>query len=140
MARGQDHAPVSSERVGATEFDPRARAPAASAQSAWADASSRLCTPPINVGTMSETVLHDVPMDAPSRRYTSGASRSPYYYIAPKRDLTLIRLHGNRFDRIDESRSQLIESDRIVPQLAAWGQAYSTARLILTVAVAIAAL
>ena len=111
---------------GATEFNPRARTPGRFRPVRL----GRRVVPTLYAadeisGAISETVLHDVPIDAPVKTVRMGRFEIALLStIAPKRDLTLIRLHGNGFHRIRASRSQLIESDAdCYPQLAAWGQA-----------------
>lgn len=76
-------------------------------------------------GAISETVFHDVPIDSPVKMVRLGRFEIALLStIAPKRDLTLVRLHGHGFHRIGASRAQLIETDSAsYPQLAAWGQA-----------------
>ena len=76
-------------------------------------------------GAISETVFHDVPIDASLKLVRLGRFEIALIStIAPKRDLTLVRLHGNGFHRVRANRAQLIESEATsYPQLAAWGQA-----------------
>ena len=111
---------------GATEFNPRARTPGRFRPVRL----GKRVVPTLYAadeisGAISETVFHDVPIDAPTKMVRIGRFEIALLStIAPKRDLTLIRLHGNGFHRVRASRSQLIESEAdCYPQLAAWGQA-----------------
>ena len=111
---------------GATEFNPRVRTPgrfrpirtgkrAVPTLYAADDAS----------GAISETIFHDVPVDAVDKRVRVGRFDTTLLStIAPRRELALVGLHGNGFHRVHASRAHLIESEAdCYPQLASWGQA-----------------
>ena len=111
---------------GATEFNPRVRTPGrfrpirigkrAVPTLYAADGAS---------GAISETVFHDVPVDAVDKRIRLGRFDTTLLStIAPKRELALVSLHGHGFHRVHASRTKLIESEAdCYAQLAAWGQA-----------------
>jgi hypothetical protein len=76
-------------------------------------------------GAISETVFHDVPVESAVKQVRMARfDVALLSTIAPKRDLSLVRLHGHGFQRLGASRRTLIESDaEHYPELALWGQA-----------------
>lgn len=62
-------------------------------------------------GALSETALHDVPVQGPARRVLLSAL-VPFLYstLAARRDLRLVQLHGYGLGRLGATRSELIET------------------------------
>ena len=115
-----------SSRYGATEFNARAGTPGRFRPiRAGRRVVPTLYAADLPAGALSETVLHDVPVEAAVKRVrVSRFDNVLLSTIAPIRDLHLIRLHGHGFHRLKVSRAKLIESEAdCYPQLAPWGQA-----------------
>ena len=81
-------------------------------------------------GALSETVFHDIPVRGPlkvvrrERLKSSGLS-----VLAPRRDLSLLQLHGFGLHRLGISREELIASPpRHYAWTALWAQALHTCR------------
>jgi len=74
---------------------------------------------------VSETVFHDIPIAGTAKQVRMGRFDTVLLSsIAPKRDLNLIRLHGQGFQRLNVRRRDLIESDAdSYSALPEWGQA-----------------
>lgn len=115
-----------SSEFGAAEFNPRARTPGRFRPIRV----GRRIVPSLygaggGNGAISETVFHDVPIGASTKQVRMGRFDAVLLStIAPKRDLNLIQLHGHRFQRLNVSRRDLIESDASsYGALAEWGQA-----------------
>jgi len=113
-------------RYGATEFNRRAGTPG---RFRPIRALGRVCptlyAADSEVGAVSETAFHDVPIAAPTKQVRlSRFDDVLLSTMAPRRELRLARLHGHGFHRLGAGRRELIESeaDRY-PQLAVWGQA-----------------
>jgi len=76
-------------------------------------------------GALSESVFHDVPIRSKGR----GIQRKALVPVMrsttiPKRDLRLVKLHGDGLKRLGVTHAELIEtSARQYPRTAAWGQA-----------------
>lgn len=111
---------------GATEFNPRARTPGRFRPIR----SRRRIVPTLyaadgHEGAISETVFHDVPVQGAIKQVRMGRFDIVLLSsIAPTRDLSLVRLHGQGFQRLSVSRRNLIESEAdCYSDLAEWGQA-----------------
>lgn len=76
-------------------------------------------------GAISETVFQRVPIiGAPRRVRVARFEHLLLATIAPRRELSLVRLHGHGFHRLGVTRARLIESRAdSYGQLAKWGQA-----------------
>jgi hypothetical protein len=111
---------------GATEFNPRVGTPGRFRPiRAGKRIVPTLYAADRDAGAISETVFHDVPIQSTPKRIRMSRFQTVLLStLAPRRDLSLVRLHGHGFNRLNVGRAQLIESeaDRY-PELAAWGQA-----------------
>jgi hypothetical protein len=111
---------------GVTEFNPRARTPGRFRPiSAGRRIVPTLYAAEGHEGAISETVFHDVPVENVIKQVRMARFNTLLLSdVAPKRDLRLVRLDGQGFQRLAVSRSSLIESEAdCYPKLAAWGQA-----------------
>ena len=111
---------------GATEFNARAGTPGRFRPiRAGRRVVPTLYAADLPAGALSETVLHDVPVETTVKRVRASRFDTVLLStIAPTRDLRLIRLHGHGFHRLKVSRAKLIESEAdCYPELAALGQA-----------------
>lgn len=77
-----------------------------------------------DLGALSETVFHDVPVRGTKHVPRSKLRHRLIVPLAPGRDLTLIDLTSPGLSRLRLSRLELIESDaRSYPRTAAWARA-----------------
>jgi RES domain len=76
-------------------------------------------------GAVSETVFHDIPVEAAVKRVRMTRFDTVVLStLAPKRELRFISLHGIGFHRVGANRTVLIDSEASeYSALSAWGQA-----------------
>lgn len=112
--------------VGATEFDTSDKSRRFRPVKSQGAVAPTLYGADLVRGALSESVFHDVPVRGKGRRIQRKALVPMILStVIPKRDLRLVKLHGDGLKRLGVTDAELIESSaRQYPRTAAWGQAF----------------